>query len=267
MMEHLTWGENLAAVGSGTLASLFMAVVGGGASALAMPLLMSAVGLESSRLAMGTTTLSVAVSALIGAVPHFRQGTVSWAAALGFGGAAAAGVWLGRQAGITLSRHGLLVGVALLMLPNAWCLLKRPSLARGHAGRFGRWPLWAQVGPLGFGVGLIAGVAGMGGGFLVMPGMMATGMPMATAVGSSLISVGALGAANGALYAWRGWVDWHVVIAYAGGGLLGSGLGAALTRRLGQRARILPWVAAVVISAAAVYLLTTNVRLLWGHLA
>lgn len=82
--------------------------------------------------------------------------------------------------------------------------------------------------PIGLGVGLAAGFFGIGGGFLIVPGLMlATAMPIANAVGTSLVVVSALGLTTAASYAASGMVDWPITALMIAGGAIGTVAGMA----------------------------------------
>jgi uncharacterized membrane protein YfcA len=86
---------------------------------------------------------------------------------------------------------------------------------------------------IGFAVGALAGFFGIGGGFLIVPGiMLATGMPLANAIGTSLVAVAAFGAATAANYALSGLVDWRIAGFFVAGGILGGLAGSLAGRRL-----------------------------------
>ena len=71
--------------------------------------------------------------------------------------------------------------------------------------------------------GLFSGFFGIGGGFLIVPGLMAsTGMPMRNAVGSSLVAVTAFGLTAALNYALSGLVDWGLAAAFIAGGVIGG---------------------------------------------
>jgi uncharacterized membrane protein YfcA len=79
----------------------------------------------------------------------------------------------------------------------------------------------------------LAGFFGIGGGFLIVPGiMLATGMPLANAIGTSLVAVAAFGAATAANYALSGLVDWRIAGFFVAGGILGGLAGSLAGRRL-----------------------------------
>jgi uncharacterized protein len=105
-------------------------------------------------------------------------------------------------------------------------------------------------------VGLASGFFGIGGGFLVVPGLMAsTGMGMLNAVGSSLFSVGAFGATTAVSYAADGLIDWRVAALFVGGGVLGGLAGTRIAGALAKRRGLLQRAFAVVLVIVAVYML------------
>ena len=96
-----------------------------------------------------------------------------------------------------------------------------------------------RIGLAGAGVGSAAGFFGIGGGFLIVPGLMAsTGMSLATAQATSLLSVAAFGATTAGNYALSGWVDPGLVAAMTVGGVAGTLAGLPLARRLGANAAL-----------------------------
>jgi uncharacterized membrane protein YfcA len=104
--------------------------------------------------------------------------------------------------------------------------------------------------------GLLAGFFGIGGGFLIVPGiMLGSGMAMLNAVGSSLFSVGAFGLTTAVNYAYDGLVDWRVAAEFIAGGLAGGLVGLALAQRLSTRKGALNHVFAALVLAVAAYML------------
>jgi hypothetical protein len=87
----------------------------------------------------------------------------------------------------------------------------------------------------GFGTGVFSGFFGIGGGFLIVPGLLAaTGMPIINAIGSSLVAVTAFGLTTALNYAVSGLVDWLLAATFIAGGVLGGFLGARLARHLSR---------------------------------
>jgi len=105
----------------------------------------------------------------------------------------------------------------------------------------------------GLGTGLFSGFFGIGGGFLIVPALVAsTSMPVYRAVGTSLIAVAAFGLTTAANYAWSGLIDWPLAASFIAGGVIGTAIGAALARRLaGQKGRLTTLFAALVAVVAA----------------
>jgi uncharacterized membrane protein YfcA len=107
---------------------------------------------------------------------------------------------------------------------------------------------------LGLIVGALSGFFGIGGGFLVVPALMAsTGMPMLNAIGSSLVSVTAFGLTTAENYAWSGLVDWWTAGLFVAGSVLGGLLGARAAKSLGSRRGALTSIFAVLIFVVAFY--------------
>jgi uncharacterized membrane protein YfcA len=113
------------------------------------------------------------------------------------------------------------------------------------------------------GVGALSGFFGIGGGFLIVPGLIfSTGMPMISAIGSSLLSVGAFGLTTAVTYGLSGLIDWPVVAEYLAGGLGGGLVGMALATSLASRKTALNRVFAGLIFLVAGYMLYRNAAVL-----
>ena len=90
---------------------------------------------------------------------------------------------------------------------------------------------------MGLASGFAAGFFGIGGGFLIVPGLMAaTGMQLAQAVASSLLSVSIFGAATAANHALSGLLDWRIAGLFIAGGLGGGSVGLRSAAALATRA-------------------------------
>ncbi len=95
---------------------------------------------------------------------------------------------------------------------------------------------------VGFGAvtGLFSGFFGIGGGFLIVPGLIAsTGMPMLNAVGSSLVAVTAFGLTTSVNYASSGLIDWPLAAVFIAGGVVGGVVGARVAKRLSSKKGLL----------------------------
>jgi len=104
---------------------------------------------------------------------------------------------------------------------------------------------------IGFTVGILSGFFGIGGGFLIVPGLMlATGMPITFAIGTSLVAVSAFGATTSITYALSGLIDWPLtlifIVSAVIGGLLGTRLGTVLAARKALLGRVFAGIVIVV---------------------
>ena len=114
----------------------------------------------------------------------------------------------------------------------------------------------------GLGVGLLSGFFGIGGGFLIVPGLIfATGMPMLQAVGTSLVAVTSFGATTALSYAATGLVDWMLAGIFIAGGVGGSLLGMRAGARLSKQRGALTKVFAGLIVLVAAYVLARSFKL------
>ena len=232
-----------AALFAGALIGFVLGLVGGGGSILAVPLLVYVVGVSSTHTAIGTAAVAVALNAALGLAGHARAHNVKWRCALTFTAAGVIGAALGAEAGKAMDGERLLGLFGLLMVVIGAIML-RPRKSEGivnvqlNAASARR--LVPRLGSAGLVVGLLAGFFGIGGGFLIVPGLMlATAMPIGVAIGSSLVVVTALGATTAASYAVSGLVDWPLVGLLVAGGLGGSILGRLAGRHLAKASRAL----------------------------
>ena len=223
---------------SGALVGLLLTLFGGGGSVLATPLLLYAVGLKDPHVAIGTSAAAVAVNALLGLASQAKAGRVKWPCALVFGGAGLTGSLIGAHFAKQVDGDRLLVWFALAMALVGVSMLRSPKSAGDPAVHLdGR--LTTKLAPVGAATGLAAGFFGIGGGFLIVPGLMAaTGMTLAHAAASSLVSVALFGAATSASYALSGLVDWPIFAALVLGGAGGARLGAVLAPKLASSASL-----------------------------
>ena len=249
---------------SGSAVGCSLALVGGGGSILAVPLMVYLVGVGDPHVAIGTSALAVAANALIGLAGHARQRTVKWRCAAAFATAGVAGAWFGAMAGKSIDGQRLLALFAVLMLVVAALMFR----TRGRAGdpavvlNRGNAPKLLASGAA---TGALSGFFGIGGGFLVVPGLIAaTGMPILFAVGSSLVAVSAFGLTTALSYAGSGFVDGPLAAVFIGGGALGSLLGTRLAARLAGRKGTIELVLAGLIVVVAVYMLVRTARALGG---
>jgi hypothetical protein len=226
-------------IGSGSLVGLVLGLVGGGGSILAVPLLVYVAGVTPVHLALGTSALAVAASAALNLISHWRAGHVKWRCAGVFSAAGVAGALVGSNVAKLVPSDPLLLAFGALMIVVGAMMLFKKDMPGNADVRLtvetARYLTPRLVG-LGFAVGTLSGFFGIGGGFLIVPALvLATGMPLIYAIGTSLVAVTSFGLATAASYAASGLVDWRVAGLFTLGGALGGLAGVALGKWLSSR--------------------------------
>lgn len=244
----------LAALG-GALIGLLLTLFGGGGSVLAAPWLIYIVGVADTHVAIGTSAAAVAVNAIAGLVGQARAGRVKWPCAITFGVAGLAGSLGGAALAQQVDGEALLGWFAVAMIAIAVTMLI-PRRREGDPEVRLTPPMILKLAPVGLMAGFAAGFFGIGGGFLIAPGLMAsTGMTLANAGASSLVSVALFGGATSVSYASAGQIAWPLFGALVTGGGAGTLLALLLARRLQDRARTARTLFALMIIAVAVAIL------------
>lgn len=240
---------------SGSLVGFVLGLVGGGGSILAVPLMVYLVGVPNAHVAIGTSALAVAANAAAGLVSHARAHHVKWRCGGIYAAAGIVGALAGSTIGKMVDGDKLLFLFALVMLLVGVLMLR----GRGNLGNPGaecNREKAPKVVAYGLGSGAFSGFFGIGGGFLIVPGLVAsTGMPMLMAVGTSLVAVTAFGLTTAANYAFSGLVDWPLAMVFVAGGVAGSVGGTRLAERLGGETGRLTLVFAALIFVVALYML------------
>lgn len=245
---------------SGSLVGFSLGLVGGGGSILAVPLLVYVVGVPNPHVAIGTSALAVAANAAANLLGHHRVGNVIWRCALVFAAAGVAGAFVGSTLGKMVDGQKLLAAFAVLMMVVAGMMLKKRSMAGAKVVHVSRETVLRLL-AIGLGTGALSGFFGIGGGFLIVPGLMlATGMPILNAVGSSLVGVAAFGATTAANYAVSGAVDWAIAALFLCGGVFGGLAGTRAAHALASRRGYLNTTFAALIFAVAVYMLARSLN-------
>jgi uncharacterized protein len=237
--------QDILAVGSGSLVGFVLGLIGGGGSVLAVPLLIYVVG------------VAVALSALSSLAGHARAGNVRWPCAIVFALCGVVGATVGSTIGKSFDGQRLLTLFGILMIIIALVMLRQPTVSSESFKSLGADTAKSLVPRLvafGTGTGLLSGFFGIGGGFLIVPGLVAgAGLPLLPAIGSSLVSVSAFGLTTAANYALSGLIDWPLVTMFVIGGIFGSLLGGQLAARLAPRKRALSLIFAAIVASVGIY--------------
>jgi uncharacterized membrane protein YfcA len=252
----------------GIVVGLIVGLSGAGGGIIAVPLLVFGLNLPMN-MAAPVGLIAVGLSASLGAALGLREGIVRYRAALLIGlfgmGMAPFGVWLAQR----IPNAPLQITFSVVLLYTAWRMLRQAGQAapddeecRGqpcridpNAGRL-LWTLPCARALAGTGLlsGLLSGLLGVGGGFVIVPALGKYTDLKARSVVATSLAVMALVALGGvAAAALQGSVRWAVAVPFSAGALFGLLLGQRISRRVaGTR---LQQTFAVVCVLAAVLLL------------
>lgn len=244
----------------GAIIGLALGLLGAGGSILAVPALVYGVG-QPLPTAIPTSLAVVAVSAVGGIAPRARRAHVRWPVALVFGAAGIPAAFAGTALGRLVPQRWLLLAFAALMVVVAVRMLRG---AENHAGacRTGEGGInWRSCLPkslaAGAGVGVLTGLFGVGGGFIIVPALAALlGLEAQAAVATSLVIVLINSLAGLAAHATTAATVDHTLLAvFAGAALVVSASAGRLAPRL-RAATVRRWFAHVVLTVAAGVALT-----------
>ncbi|AKG39314.1 membrane protein [Infirmifilum uzonense] len=267
-MLSLTMTQVALTLISGFIVSFSLALIGGGGSLLAIPLLLYFVGLAYdprytidyiSHIAIGTTAMAVGLNAYINAFIHWRRGNVRLKEGATFTLLGATGSYLGARVGLAVHGASLIFMLGLAMIAMAFYVLRgsEPDEEKDFSISRTRHS-WLRLFLSSTAVGFASGFFGIGGGFLVVPTLLfSTRMDILRAIGTSLIAVGTFGLITAATYlVHAGLVDPLLSTLYLLGGLAGGWIGSKVASSMPRRT--LRRIFAVVMIAVALYLIYIN---------
>ncbi len=212
------------------LIGLALGLLGGGGSILTLPVLVYLAGV-APKPAIAMSLFVVAVTSAVSVLPHARAGRVRWRTALLFGVAGMVGAYGGGRLAEYLPAGLLLVGFGVLMLAAAIAMIRG---RRGGATTDREAPV-ALMALLGAAVGLVTGLVGAGGGFVIVPALtLLAGLPMVAAVGTSLLVIALQSTAGFFGHVHSVAIPWPLTIGLTIIAVVGSLLGARLAGRVSQ---------------------------------
>lgn len=213
---------------------LSLGVLGGGGSILTVPILVYVAGFEPKE-AIAASLFVVGVTSAVSVISHARGGRVKWRTGLIFGAAGMAGAFGGGLLGGHIPGEILLLAFALMMIATSIAMLRGRRTKTGADGKpqdHGDFPLFRIILD-GAVVGLVTGLVGAGGGFLVVPALaLLGGLPMSIAVGTSLVVIAMKSFAGLAGYLTSVHLDWGVTLAVTGAAVVGTLIGSQLAGRI-----------------------------------
>ena len=218
-----------------------LGLLGGGGSILTTPLLVYVLHFDPKQ-AIAASLFVVAVTSAFGLISHARAGRVRWRTGVIFGAAGMVGAFAGGQIGARLPGAVLLAAFSIMMAVTAVAMVR--GRRQVHTTATSGLPL-LRILIDGVVVGLVTGLVGAGGGFLVVPALaLLGGLPMPVAVGTSLLVItmkstaGFIGYAvsfgGGSLVSWNSAVqfEWGPVALVTAAAVGGSFVGAMLAGRI-----------------------------------
>lgn len=217
------------------LIGLSLGLLGGGGSILTVPVFVYVLGLGAKE-AIAMSLAVVGATSLFGALGHWRAGNVNLRLAGIFGVVAMAGTYLGARLAVYFSGAAQLALFAVVMLLAAFFMFRPKRLAEGADRTQKAMPLGLIV-VEGIAVGILTGLVGVGGGFLIVPALVLLGkVPMKQAVGTSLLVIAMKSAAGFAGYLGQVEVDWAFMGLFTAVSIGGILLGTWLLRFVPQHA-------------------------------
>ncbi|MEU5941340.1 sulfite exporter TauE/SafE family protein [Micromonospora sp. NPDC047548] len=217
-------------IGLAVLIGVSLGLLGGGGSILAVPLLVYVADLPAKE-AIATSLLVVGATSAVGVIPHARANRVRWRTGLIFGFAGMTGAYAGGRLAEFIPAGFLLTGFAVMMLATAIAMIRGRRNAEGK-------PVPHELPVLrvildGVVVGLVTGLVGAGGGFLVVPALaLLGGLPMPVAVGTSLVVIAMKSFAGLAGYLSSVSINWGLAAAVTAAAIIGSTAGGRLAGRI-----------------------------------
>lgn len=199
---------------------LALGMLGGGGAILTLPMLVYAVGVEP-KAAIAASLFVVGATSAVGAAINARAKNVEWKVGLTFGAAAMAGAFGGGRLASLVPATVLLGIFAVMMLVTATAMLRgraEPAIPR---------PLViSRVLALGAGVGILSGLVGAGGGFLIVPALsLFGGVPLRKAIGTSLFVIALQSFAGFAGHVTHVTLDWPLVAVVTAAAVAGTVVG------------------------------------------
>ena len=263
---------------SGAIVGFSLGFIGGGGSILAVPLLLYVVGVEDPHLAIGTSALAVTVNAAANLFHHIRKRNVKYRDGLAFAIPGVVGTIIGIQLGLLTPPRSLILLFALLMIVMAAKMFVNISNTKNILGSQGvhrrligfsdllgprQFNFFAshRLKLMGILVGLAAGYFGIGGGFLIVPSLLYSGLNISNAIGTSLIPVSMFGAITALGYSFEGEINILLSLLFIIGGIGGGFFGTKMLTKIPTN--IVANVFAIITAVVGLYIIL-KIILMWN---
>lgn len=222
------------------LMGLSLGFLGGGGSILAVPILTYVVGFGVKE-AIASSLAIVGLTSLFGAIGHWRADNVNLRVALVFGAVAMGSTYLGARLAVFFSGAAQLALFAVVMILAAYFMFRENGAGSAGASPHGSSSdarmSYALIVVEGLAVGVLTGLVGVGGGFLIVPALVVLGkVPMKEAVGTSLLVIAMKSTAGFAGYLGQVEIPWGYLAIFTAVAIIGSLGGTYLVRYVPQEA-------------------------------
>ncbi|MEC9282045.1 MAG: sulfite exporter TauE/SafE family protein [Bdellovibrionota bacterium] len=219
-----------------SLIGLSLGLLGGGGSILTVPILVYALGMEA-KLAIALSLAIVGATSLLGVYGHYKKNNVDLKVALIFGPVAMAGTFLGAKLSQFLTGQMQLLLFAGIMLIAAVFMMKgRKDEDESDDDTELKKLNYMLIVAEGVFVGIITGLVGVGGGFLIVPALvLMTGLPMKRAVGTSLLIISLKSFAGFAGYIGLVEIPWEFLVKFTAASAVGIFIGTYLVQFVSQK--------------------------------
>lgn len=222
-----------------------LGMLGGGGTILAVPLLTYIAGMDPKQ-AIAASLFIVGITSAVSVVGQARRGLVRWRTGLTFGAASMVGAFAGGLLGGRLPSTVLMIAFAVMMLATAIAMLRSTR----RASRMTDQPQatsrpratdrprrrWGMIALEGGGVGLVTGIVGAGGGFLVVPALaLLGGLPMRAATATSLLVIAMKSFTGLGGYLTSVSIAWGPVLAITAVTVVGALVGTRVSARVPER--------------------------------
>jgi uncharacterized membrane protein YfcA len=210
------------------LVGVALGLLGGGGSILMVPLLAYVAGMDAKH-AIATSLLVVGIASVVAVIAHARAGRVRWRTAVLIGVAAMAGAYAGGRLAHFIPGTVLMIAFAAVMVAAAIAMLRGRNNT-GPTPQRGQLPRRTMIALTGVAVGVLSGLVGAGGGFLLVPALaLLAGLEMPTAVGTSLVVIAMQSSAGLAGHLAHEHIDWQLAGLVTAAAVTGAMIGGRLT--------------------------------------
>jgi uncharacterized membrane protein YfcA len=228
--------KGIALIVVGFFAGLLGGLIGTGGCSVMLPIIHFWMGYPAA-IAVGTTLFAVIFTALSGGYGHLVQRNVDVRAFAWLGGGGIVGVLLGSWLFTFLSGQSKLLGLILgvIFLWPAIRMIYEGVIQQTMPKREGTTITGSGWGMavFGFVVGIATGLAGVGGGYALVPGLIYLfGAPVYITMGTSLATMIPLAVVGGSIKLAQGFVDLTTGLLLAAGTIVGAQVGAAIIKRI-----------------------------------